>query len=1051
MNKPKQGFIALFMKHKVAANLMMALMLLSGFIALNKMNIQFLPSFEIDVITVSVDWPGASAEDVEQGIIFPLERELRNLDNLKKINATARQSFGQVIMEFNEGTDMAKAMENVRDGVEKIDNFPRNSEKPIINRIEPYENIARILIYGPELLSELRPLAYKYERELLYKGIGKVEIVGLPEEEIAIQLSPQTLSHHQLSLPDVSQLIAKQSQDIPAGKVGSAQTAQNLRTLQKKRSLIELEKLPIITGQEGKFIRLGDISIIEKKLKQGDVRLFYQGKPAIELRLKRAESANALNQATIAKNWLSVTQNQLGNSLHLLMFEEKWTLIKQRIDTLIYNGLSGLCLIILILFIMLNRPIALWVTIGIPASVFASMLVLYIAGGSINMVSLFAFILTLGIIVDDTIVIGEQSLTNLEHNNTTSDSIIGACKKMSSAILSSSLTTISAFFPLLFVGGIIGTVLFDIPLVVICVIIASLIECFFILPGHLYHALKRKKGLKLTPFRQGVDARFNRFRDNHFRPFLKKCLNHSHLVITTTLSLLLICISIVFGGYIKFNFFPTPDSQLVIANVNFISGTAEDKRVDFLNYLDRTANNTISQLSTKYDLKKLLVTNFSMLNRVDINNFKYNIGEQYGSHFIELISSDKRPFDNLYFIRKWRQNIQLPTYVETLSITSPRGGPPGKDIDIQITGHNVVQIKKAVEYIKHKLYSFNGVSAIQDNLPFSQEQWIFELNAAGKALNLDTQSIGRQIRAAFQGEIVQTLNKPNEEVDVIVTLTKNAKDNLGTLHYLPIKTPNGDMVPLGNIVNFHHKNSPELILHSDTNLSANIQAEVDPKLNNANEILANLEKTLMPKVKSIFHIQYSFKGKAEEQQQTLHDINIGLIVALCLIYIILSWVFSSYALPLIVMSAIPLGLIGAIVGHIVMQIDLTLLSIFGLFGLSGIVINDSIILVNEYQHLKKQNYPVIVAIIQASCHRLRAVILTSVTTIAGLTPLLFERSLQAQFLIPMATSITFGLVFATFLILVVIPIMILYAENLKEQFRHWKSANNLLLWNNYFK
>ena len=1024
----RHGLIEIFMRHPVAANLLMALMLLGGVIGLLKMNVQFLPNFQINDITITIPWPGASADDVEKSIIYPLERELRSVDNIKRIEAQARQNTAVVRIEFNDGADMSKASEEVRDAIDRVPNFPANSEKPVINRIESDERIASILLYGPAQLDELRPIAWQAERELLNAGISRVEVIGLPQQEISIEFTPAMLAQLKSSLPQIAQLIAQESQDIPAGLLGRASAGQNLRAVEKKRNIQAFEEMRIPVNNNGKTVLLRHIAKIRLDVAEEEPRLLYEGKPAVELRLYRTNKDNALEMAKIAHAWLDKRQMEFGSGIKLKIFNESWILIQERIDTLLYNGLSGLALIILVLFIFLNRSVAYWVSLGIPVSVMAAMFILYLYDGSINMVSLFAMILTLGIIVDDTIVIGEQSLSNLNTNEQPDYAILDACSKMMPAILSSSLTTISAFLPLMLVGGIIGTILFSIPMVVICVILASIIEGFLVLPGHLYHSALHTDILKQNALRQRLDKAIIQFRQRQFKPLLRKSLINHQIVSVATLGSMIFVIALFMGGHLKFTFFPTPDSNIIKANVQFVAGTPESRRLEFLQYLQQSGVETAKRLAEAENIDNPVTITFSTLNRTDINDFANNEGEQYATVLIELISGDRRNFTNQIMMREWRAAITIPDYVDSLALTSPRGGPPGADIDIQINGSNVANIKTALIKISEALHQVPGVMGIEDTLPYAQEQIIFALNERGKALGLKTEDIGRQIRASLNGEIVQKFNNPDEEIEVRVRLDKSIRENRGLLSRLLVKTPQNTLVPLTEVITLEYKKLPEIIIHNDYQLSANVRAEVDVEIANANETLANLSTTLLPELAKKYEISFQFEGKAREQRETMRDILIGMFTALVLIYIILAWVFSSYMLPLIVMAAIPLGLLGAMIGHWLMGLDLTLLSIFGLFGLSGIVINDSIILINEYQLLRAKRMKVLYAIVEASSLRLRAIFLTSITTIVGLTPLLFEQSLQAQFLIPMACSITFGLAFATVLLLIVVPVLIMYME-----------------------
>ncbi|MCC5791406.1 MAG: efflux RND transporter permease subunit [Legionellaceae bacterium] len=1026
--KPQQGLMALFMHHPVAANLLMVLMLLAGGLGLLKMNVQFLPNFAIDIITVEIPWPGAAADDVEKGLIYPLERELRAVDNVKLLQAQARQNVAFFLIEFQDGSDMIRASEQVRDAVARVRNFPPDSEKPIIERVSSNERIASLLIYGPSNLEELRALTWQSERELLDAGISKISVIGLPREEISIEFSPGMLKQLGRSLPELAQLIAAESQDIPAGLLGRSTAGQNLRAVQKKRSIGAFEQLRIPSDTEGQSLLLSHIANIRSDIVEEEPRIFYQGKPAVELRLYRTQQDSALQMARIAHDWLVRAQAKAGDGVEFLLFNEAWLLIRDRIHTLLYNGLGGLILIVSLLFIFLNARVALWISVGIPTALMAAMFILYLNDGSIDMISLFAFILTLGIVVDDTIVVGEQAASNLSAHTRPDEAILQACQKMLPAISASSLTTISAFLPLMLIGGTIGTVLFAIPLVVVCVILASIVECFFVLPGHLYHSALRGGMVAQTQWRQRLERAFIRFRQRRFKPLLRKALIYHPLVMLITLALMALVIALFAGGYLKFTFFPTPDGNSIRANVQFAAGTPEPVRLDFLHRLQASGVETVHALAAKEKIAEPIVVQFIKLNRSDISDFRANLGESYATVNLELLSVDKRRFRNQQVLHAWRQAMVLPAYVQSLAITAPRGGPPGQDIDIEVSGQNIADIQAALMRIEGFLMRLPGVIGIVDTLPLAQESVVFSLNARGKALGLSIGELGRQLRAGVNGEIIQRFNEPHEEIEVKVRLDKSLRESQGLLSQVLIKTPQNTMVPLLDVIDKQYKKQAEIIIHNDYQLSANLQADVDAQMANANEVYARLRAELLPELARKYNVSFRFEGQARHQAETLADIRIGLFLALGLIYIILAWVFGSYSRPLIILAVIPLGLIGAMLGHWFMGLDITLLSLFGLFGLSGILTNDAIILINEYQLLRQQGMRVVAALVEASSLRFRAIALTSITTIAGLTPLLFERSLQAQFLIPMACSITFGLVFATVLLLVVLPVLLMYLE-----------------------
>jgi len=1017
------GLIDLFINHRVAANLLMAFMLLAGLWSLTRLNTQFLPTFSVHVISVGIKWPGASADDVEKSVTIPIEKELRDIDELKEMKSVSRDGFGQISLEFRQGADMAHALNQVKERVDLVRDLPMAAEEPEVQRIMNYEPIAKVLVSGSQHLGEMRPLVRNMERQLLDSGIAKVNVTGLPEQEIAIQIPISKLVDLNMSLSQIAALIAKRSIDLPAGTIGRHEAGRQLRSLSQQRDIKGFDHLPLISDESGRLLRLGDIATITLRPLDKEITIEYQGKPAVELALLRSETANALKSAAILHAWLASVKKTLPPGISVHIYDQRWQYIKQRINLLIKNGAIGFLLIIGMLFFLLNRQVALWVAMGIPVTLCAALAALHFLGGSINMVSLFAFIMTLGIIVDDTIVVGEETLSQLQQGQSIVPAVRIGARRMLWPILASSFTTIAAFLPLMLIGGIIGTILRAIPLVVICVILASLLECFLVLPGHLRHSFQRRAfAAKQHRLRNLIDTRFEYFKQHFFRRLVTAATKNYGLTLAIAAVIFLLSMALVVGGWINFTFFPAPDGSIMRANIEFNAGTPPAKVQRFLNHIEQALWATEKQ----FNQQKMILTAIKINNIATTDRFEQGVnqGDEYAHLFVELTQPDDRTVTNQRFISAWRKRITVPPSVEDFTIITPRPGPPGKDIDIKIVGDQPEKLKAAADMLRNKLASYRGVSAIQDNLPFGQEQFIYTLKPAGRALGLTLEDVGRQLRAAFNGEIAQIFHIPNEEIEVRVMLPDKQRYHLAALEHLPIVTAKNEVVPLSNVVRLTVQRGLNVLRHTNTELTANVTAEVDAKVTNANKIINALSKKVIPDINERYGVKTDFVGRATEQADTLADMQYGIVLALGLIYIILAWVFASYSLPLIIMLAIPLGLTGAIFGHLFLGYDITILSLFGLFGLSGIVINDSIILVNRYLLLRKGKMTPGEAIVEAACQRLRPVILTSATTIAGLLPLLSERSLQAQFLIPMAISIAFGLLFSTALVLVVVPAML---------------------------
>ena len=1022
------GFIHLFAQHRVAANLLMITMIIFGAYSLTKLNKQFFPNFALDYISVRVVWPGASAEDIERSITVPLEQALRTLDGAKEMTSTSTRGMSAILIEYEESMDMGVALDEVKQFVSNIRHLPTDAEDPIVTKISHYEPVATIILTADSELEELRPLAYKFERELLDKGIARVSFSGLPDQEIAIEVSAKQIQQLGLSLNQIGERIVNQSQDIPAGTVAESEAAREVRGLQRKRDVLAFSSLDLLTSETGQKLTLGDIAEIQRRPKENQVEIFYQGLPAILMNLQRTETTDALVSAEIMQQWLAQTRLTLTPSVKLMVFDEAYSLIQQRIDLLVGNGITGLMLVLAILYIFLNGRVAFWVAVGIPTSFLGALGVLYLFGGSINMISLFGLIMTLGIIVDDAIVVGEDALTHYQSGENSLMAAEGGAMRMLAPVMSSSLTTVAAFLPLMMVTGIIGSILFDIPFVVICVIIASLIESFFILPGHLRHSFHRNHHKKNSKLRQKLEQGFNTFRDNYFRPLIKRAVDHRLTTLVIAICCFILALSLVIYGQVKFQFFPQPESTVIMASAKFAAGTPPDNVHAFARQLEQGLRETDKALSEQGSLIKAAVLRMNTASFDGGRN--YQNGSQYAMLQVELLQPDERSVRNNTIIEQWQSRLDVPAGVEQLIISSPRGGPPGLDIDIFLTGADAITLKHAAEDMAHAMEDFDGLSNILDDLPYGRQQYIFELTPLAQSAGLTIAEVGRQLRTALDGQLLQIFYDSDEEIEVRIMLPENERKFQGILETLPIITAAGRRLLLSNVVLLSSHQGLELLRHTDTKLGVHVTAEVNAKITNANEVLEKLQQSAIPEILKKYGLQVTYKGRAEEERETTSDMKQGGLLALVLIYIILAWVFASYSWPLAVMLVIPFGISGAIFGHWFLNIDLTILSQFGIFGLSGIVINDSIILVTFYKQLRAKGLDIRDALIDSACLRLRAVLLTSLTTIAGLTPLLFETSLQAQFLIPMAVSISFGLAFSTLLVLFVVPVFLSYIEQL---------------------
>jgi multidrug efflux pump subunit AcrB len=1024
MSRAGGGLLSSFARHPVAGNLFMILLIVAGLFAVSRLNVQFFPSFNLDVITVRVEWRGAAAEDVEEGITTPLEQKLKTVAGMDKLTSTSSQGIATISIELVEGTDPIIALDEVKQAVAQFRNLPRDADPPEVTRVIRYEPIARLLLVG-DSRAELRQLARRFERELLARGVDKVDLNGLPDEEMAIEIPARELERLGLNLDQVAVRLAAVNLDSPAGKVGDAEVQREVRGVNLRKDPRDYADLPLVT-EAGTRIELGQVATVARQARDGSQFLEVDGRPAVELLLQRAEEGNSLVAADIFQTWVADTRPGLPKTLELRVYDETWSLIEERIGLLVSNGLQGLIIVVAILFLFLNGRVTFWVALGIPTAFLATLAVLWLMGGSINMISLFALIMALGVIVDDAIVVGEDAYAHHRMGEAPLFAAEGGARRMFWPVIASSLTTVAAFIPLMLVSGPIGKIMFDIPFIMVCVLIASVVECFLILPAHLRQAFVHDPLSRSHRLRQWLETRFDRFRDGPFRRAVTLAVDWRGVTVLGGVALLILAVGLLAGGRVKFTFFPTPEPYMVFANATFASGTP---RVDVDRFLDHLQS-TLDATEQAYGVK--LVEQAVSRSGGLAGDGQARQGEQFGAMSVQLIPSDHRDVRTDAFVKAWQERIQLPSGMETFVVAPRRQGPPGSDIQVRLGGSDAHRLKQAALELQTTLRQINGVYGIEDDMPYGREQLLFTLTPAGESLGLTVDELARQLRAAFDGRLVQIFQDGPEEVEVRVRLPKGERASLAVMERLSVLAPTGEWVPLASVAHWRTRQGFEALRHAEAGLAVEVNAQVNSAQANANEVLASLADRILPALVEKYGLSWSFEGRAADQRKTMADMKTGLLLGLTLIYLILAWVFAHYGWPLIIMLAIPFGLGGAIFGHWLMGLDLTVLSMFGLFGLSGIVVNDSIVLTEFYRHQREQGKPVREALIEAASLRLRAILLTSLTTIGGLSTLMAETSLQAQFLIPMATSITFGLATTTFIALLWLPAMLSLYETAHE-------------------
>ncbi|MEE9375027.1 MAG: efflux RND transporter permease subunit [Rhizobiaceae bacterium] len=1123
--KPK-SIVSLFVRHRNAANLIMALMVIFGVISLGRINTQFFPSIEIPVITVSVPWSGASAQDVESNILELLEPELRYLDGVDRLTSRAREGLASIGIEYTSDTDMSEALREVETAVKAVTTLPEDADTPTVRQASRgFDRVARLAVTGPLSETALRFYAKKIRNDLIERGIDKVIFTGHRRRELKIDIPEQELRRLGLTIADVSRVITSNSRDLPSGQMQGSVEKQ-LRTISHAKTPRELGALEIKSFASGEKVLLKDIASITDGYEDGQPRGFMQGQRAIQIEIQRAESADTLRTNKVLTNYMQEIEGKLPAGLALKVYDVRANALTERIMLLVTNGLGGLIIVVAILFVFLNGRIAFWVAAGIPVAMLATIGILYLLGQSINMISLFGLIMMLGVIVDDAIVVGEHTATRFEKGDGAFEAAENGAERMVTPVSAAMITTIAAFGPIFVIQGAIGQIMGVLPVVVIAVIIASLIECFLILPGHLAHTLKPKRTrrwsywrqftlalvigtfgvsvskassggwfielshslaswtqsyvplpeLPISPeaiiefiqekrssttptffmiglaiiayaasvlleavlalystwrrrgksdqeivadgaFRRVFDRGFNWFRDGPFDSIVRLSFTFRYATIAFAVGLFIVgVIGMIKSDKVGFVFFPTVESENINARIVFNAGMPEEKALAALNQIENALNNAEKILTNGNE--KLIVASFVTLGKAGRST-----GDNVASIRVQLTTSEQRTVRTPLIVKAWRKAVPKIAGVRRVALYESRSGPPGRDVDIQLQGPDINVLKDAATAIIPLVQTIVGVSGVSDDLPYGKAELAMELKPRGAALGFTIEDVGRQLRNSFEGSIARRFADGDDEITVRVS-KKLRTNGTAALRNFELKSKAGDFVPLSEVVKITESQGFAVIERIDGKATVSVTGDIDSKLNTTENAITDLEASGLKQIVDRFGISYRYSGKDEERRKAFVDLQTGAITALVIIYIVLAWVFASYWRPIPVMLIIPFGIVGAVYGHYLMDMKLTILSFIGLLGLAGILVNDSIILVSRLDERLEEGDTLVEAAVGSSRDRLRAVLLTSLTTIGGLVPLMFEKSLQAQFLLPMATTMVFGLASATILVLFLVPAFI---------------------------
>lgn len=1031
--------IAWFAKNHVAANLLLISIVLAGLFSVSsKIPLEVFPSFEADTISVSVSLRGSTPEDVEQGVSIRIEEAVQDLEGIKHITSRSSEGSASVTIEVESGYDPREMLADIKSRVDAINTFPVDAEKPVVALAERKREVIAVSLASDYGEKETREFAERIRDQLLnLPNITQVELSGVRDYEITIEVSKDTLRQYNLTLSDVSSAVSSFSSDVSAGNLKTDGGDVLLRSKGQAYRKDEFADIVVKHQSDGTIIRLGDIATINDDFEETPVRTRFNGKLAAFLDVYRIGPQSAITVADEVKDFIAAQQASLPQGFELSYWDDDSELVKGRMTTLITNALQGGVLVLALLTLFLRPAIAFWVFIGIPVSFMGAFMAMPLFGVTLNVMSLFGFILVLGIVVDDAIVTGENVYTHMKTAKTGEEAAIKGTEEVATPVTFGVLTTVAAFLPLAFIEGARGPLFGQLPVIVIPVLLFSLIESKFVLPAHLkYLKLRNQKGSssKFERFQQRFADGFERAIITYYRPLLSRALNNKLTTLSLFSATFFIILALIMSGWTQFVFFPRIPSETVRASLTLPTGTAFDVTNNYVIEMSNKAR----ILQEKYrdpDTKKSVILN--ILATTGSRGGSSNAGQVR----FEITPAEERESDitSLQLVSEWRDMIGDIPGAESLTFRAEIGRS-SNPIEIQLSANSLTTLQEVADLVKARLATYPTVFEIADSLSDGKQELQIELTEQGLALGLDRVSVASQIRASFFGAQAQRIQRGRDDVRVMVKLPLDERKSVADLQDIMISTPSGSTVPLSNVATLIPGQSPSSILRIDRFRTLNVTADVEKNKTNMTVLQADLTSYIQELLVQYPGVHYTLEGEAKEQQESFGSLAWALLFVFFVIYALLAIPLKSYWQPIIVMSVIPFGMIGAVMGHWMMGMNLTIMSVLGMLALIGVVVNDSLVLVDFINKKREQGGDILEAVTTAGVVRFRPIMLTSLTTFLGLMPLLFEKATQAQFLIPMAVSLGFGIIFATFITLLMVPVNYMLLEKVRKKFAGLKEA-----------
>lgn len=1030
---PYQAMIAWFANNSVAANLLMFVLILGGLYSALTIKKEIQPKIDPNQISIRMPFLGASPSEVEEGVLVKIEEAIQDVQGIEKITSTAREGSGTVNIQVLTDYDPQLVLDDVKIRVDGISTFPEQTEKPTITRTQWSQEVMWVSVHGDVNERTLKEFAQNVRDEIVnLPGVTRADVVGDRAYEVTLEVSEHTLREYGLTLDQVAQAVRVGSLDLPAGSIKTEGGNILVRTRGQAYTGDEFERIVVRTNPDGTRLLVGDIAKVIDGFEDRERYSRHNGESAISIRVLSVGEQSELSIAASVRDYIDQKKAELPAEITLDYWADVSYYLQGRLDMMNKNLAGGAILVFAVLALFLRLKLAFWVMLGLPVAFLGTIWMMPAADVSINMLSLFGFILVLGIVVDDAIIIGESIYTHIRRDGHSMESIIAGVNEVAVPATFGVLTTAVAFIPILMVSGVSGQFFSAIGWVVIFALLFSLVESKLILPAHLAHMkmaeYNPEKSNALFRMQRNFSEGLHGFVDNYYAPFLERALKRRYLTLSVFLSMLILSAGLIASGIARFVWFPDLAGDFIQVNLEMNEGTPSHLTHNALDRIQQSLREVNEEISAEHQLGQEGAVR---------TIFSWSGSDVSGQVVVELVKEEAAVVSAQEVERRWREKVGEIPGARQLSFSAASGPGGGADLAFQLVGKNLEQLKFASAELEERIRSYDGVYDVQNSFEGGTPEIKLNIKPEAEALGLNLSNLGRQVRQAFYGEEAQRIQRGEDEVKVMVRYPENERRSLGNLESMRIRTANGEEIPFSAVANLEIGSTPSVIRRYDGERSVAVSAEVDKDLAEPGKISSDIIDNVLPEILARYPaVRYQLDGATESQQRVGRELFTGALLALFLIYALMAIPLRSYLQPFLIMSVIPFGVIGAVFGHVLLGIPVSMLSMFGIIALAGVVVNDSLILVDFVNRARLEGVARRVAAVEAAKRRFRAILLTSATTFLGLVPIVFlETSLQAQIVIPMAAALAFGILFSTVITLFLIPAMYLIGDDIRQFFQ----------------